>query len=607
MNPDKKPPRLLRPFIRSFQNKYLLSLLVTALVPLLVTLVLVLTITRKQMENQQIANLLEKTGMVRQNLEARLDELDLAQENLTNLLVNQVRFNKLNQPQTSVSLSQYELLRSNFSTMETLYSLNRIRVYTDNIPYLTNGDRIYLFPAGDFERFPAIASQISHRNAANRFNYVIQRDLRLDYGESAKYARDFMVLYNSIYSIYNGSKEYVANCLIFCSLDSFLDCAASLDEGSVVISTDGGEIICANSGAEHAGALMEFELEPDNYVLKEHQLIARYDVPLLDWTLTVSVPVELHVDVWHSLGSVYLGILLATFVFALCVGILISRLQVRRLQVYFNAVKAIDYSAPQSIVGLPDQLDQRLSGIRNPDEIDQLMHSFSTLMRDNMNLISNMKQHDLEIEKYKFKVLQEQINPHFLYNALETLRLCMMMGRREDALQSLDSLSRFYRIALSKGRDTISIQEELDMITNYLTIENIGYNNAIQWNMDVDEECLDMPIPKFLLQPLVENSILHSKMASGQSALKIDIQIHHKNNNLCMVIRDNGSGIDAKTLAAIQEGLANNTMQKGKNGFGLSNVNRRLKLFYGNEYGLEIQSRPGCTENIIVLPIDILW
>lgn len=129
------------------------------------------------------------------------------------------------------------------------------------------------------------------------------------------------------------------------------------------------------------------------------------------------------------------------------------------------------------------------------------MHSFSTLMRDNLDLISNMKQHDLEIEKYKFKVLQEQINPHFLYNALETLRLCMMMDRREDALQSLDSLSRFYRTALSKGRDTISIREELDMIKNYLTIENIGYNDAIRWNMDVEEECLDMPIPKFLLQP----------------------------------------------------------------------------------------------------------
>lgn len=68
-----------------------------------------------------------------------------------------------------------------------------------------------------------------------------------------------------------------------------------------------------------------------------------------------------------------------------------------------------------------------------------------------------------------------------------------------------------------------------------------------------------------------------------------------------------GDGVDDQMLAAIREGLANNTMQKGKNGFGLSNVNRRLKLFYGNEYGLDFQSRPGCTENIIVLPVDILW
>lgn len=594
----------LRPAIRSFQNKYLLSLLTTALVPLLVTLALVVTIIHDQMENQQIANLLEKTQMVRQNLEARVEQLELAQDNLTNYLVNQARFSQLNQPQSSVSLSQYELMRNNLSTMETLYSLNRIRVYSDGIPYASGGDGINLFPLGDFDRFAEGMPPSAQKERGKRFHSVVKRDLQLDYGSDAtKHIRDFLVLYGNIYNV---NKDLVARYQIFCSLDSLLNCASTLDRGSVVVS-GGDEILCTNAAPEHAADMAALELPPNGYLLENHRLVARYGIPGTGWTLTVSVPVELHVNIWQPLGSVYLIVLLATFVLALCVGVLISRLQVRRLQAYFNAVKSIDYTAPQSTAGLPDRLDQQLASIRNPDEIDQLMHSFSTLMRDNLDLISNMKQHDLEIEKYKFKVLQEQINPHFLYNALETLRLCMMMDRREDALQSLDSLSRFYRTALSKGRDTISIREELDMIKNYLTIENIGYNDAIRWNMDVEEECLDMPIPKFLLQPLVENSILHSKIAIDQNALQIDIRIRQQGGNLCMVIQDNGSGIDAETLASIQEGLANNTMQKGKNGFGLSNVNRRLKLFYGNEYGLEIQSAPGCTRNIIVLPIDILW
>lgn len=598
----KKPLKFFGPLIRNFQNKYLLSLLITAIAPLLVTLVLVLSITHNQMEQQQVSNLLEKTHLIQTNLNSRIEALNYAQKNLDMLVFNHSRFSNLYGSQNSATLAQFAFFRDNLSTQENIHALSHIQVFCDRIPYLQHGDHFRIFPLDQLQRVTTLSQDQLNKHSSNQLNYLILRNHYISLKPQNE--PNYIVLYNNVYS---GNDDLMAIHLIYCNLNSFLDCAAFMDEGSVVISTADGEVICSNTDEKHTFNLMEVSLQPNSYILKNHHLIARYNVPRLDWTLTVAIPVSLDVNVWQSLGGLYLSILLATFLLALFVGILVTRLQTRRLQVYLNAVRDIDYSAPQSIADLPDRLDQRLAAVRNPDEIDHLMQSFSTLVRDNLDLISNMKQHDLEIEKYKFKVLQEQINPHFLYNALETLRLCMLMGRREDALSSLDSLSRFYRIALSKGRDTISIQEELDMIRNYLTLENVGYNGAIQWTMDVDEECLDMPIPKFLLQPLVENSILHSKTASGQSALKIDVLIHHNESNLSMIIRDNGSGIDAETLASIQEGLANNTMQKGKNGFGLSNVNRRLKLFYGSEYGLEIQSRPGNTENIIILPIDLLW
>lgn len=277
------------------------------------------------------------------------------------------------------------------------------------------------------------------------------------------------------------------------------------------------------------------------------------------------------------------------------------------LQEYYTAISTIDSTEPQRTAELPDQLDQMLSTIHHPDEIDHVMGKFSSLVRDHLRLMDSVKQREMEIEKYKFKVLQEQINPHFLYNALETLRLCMILNRSEDALQSLDSLSRFYRIALSKGRDTLSIREELDMITNYLQIENIGYSGSILWTMNVEEECLDYPIPKFLLQPLVENSILHSRADLAQTPLQIDVSIHKENDFLHIIVRDNGSGIEPETLQNLQDALAADSLERGKIGFGLGNVNRRLKLFYGSSYGLQIRSVPGCTENVIRLPIAILW
>lgn len=588
----------------NFQNKYLLSLLITSIVPLLVTLVLLVSITHTQLEAQQVVNLLEEAKMVSQNMNARIDVLSLASQNLTNFLVNQLTdFDYSSKQQSSITLAQYELLRDNISTMETLFSLDRIRIFSDEIPFIQNSNHLTLFPMHTFnmiaEDYPEILSKVS----LNRLSYIIQRNTQIRTKEIL-FTGDIVTLYRPIYNINN---ELIAVQMIDCKASGFLDCASSLTEGCVAVSNANGEIICARGEDEEIESLMALNLETSSHMLKDHHVIACYSVPSLDWSLRISIPAATKINILQSFGSVYLTILLATTVFALGMGILISRLQAHRLQSYFNAVKNIDYTAPQSIASLPDRLDQKLAHTRYPDEIDHLMSSFSALVRDNLALIRNMKQHDLEIEKYKFKVLQEQINPHFLYNALETLRLSMMMDRKEDALQSLEALSRFYRIALSKGRDTIRIREELAMIQNYLAIENIGYKGTIRWHMDVDEDCLDMPIPKFLLQPLVENSILHSRAPSREDDLAIDIIIHRRNNDLHMIIQDNGAGIDPETLAFIQQGLDNNTVQKGKNGFGLSNVNRRLKLFYGNEYGLTLRSAPGCTQNIIILPIDILW
>ena len=489
--------------------------------------------------------------------------------------------------------------------MEQLFELDRIRVYSDRIPFMADTNHMTMFSLGSLLDLLQTQPELMNRPARSYFNYYIQRNIRfVSSSNQLGVWGDFISLYNSIYTI-NG--DLIAGYVIDCDISSLTNCANTAHEEYAVITSGSGEIIGSNCPERMIGRITAADIAPGGSVLDDHLLIARYDVPLTDWTLTVCVPAVIHAGMWHSLGSVYVIVIVVTFLTALLMGILILRHQTRRLQTYYNAVSGIDYTQPSNISGLSDRLEALKASIRNPDEVDHLMDSFSRLVRDNLHMMNEAKQHDLEIEKYKFQVLQEQINPHFLYNALETLRLCLLMEDKEKALESLDSLSRFYRIALSKGRDTISIREELDMIRNYLSIESIGYKGAIQWRMDVDEECLDLPIPKFLLQPLVENSILHSKVIGDDSRLQIDIGIHIRNDNLEMVIGDNGAGIEPQTLAELQKALDESAIQKGKNGFGLNNVNRRLKLFYGPTYGLKLRSEPGRTENIISLPVEILW
>ena len=122
--------------------------------------------------------------------------------------------------------------------------------------------------------------------------------------------------------------------------------------------------------------------------------------------------------------------------------------------------------------------------------------------------------------------------------------------------------------------------------------------------MDADGNCLDVKTPKFLLQPLVENSILHNKILPNQY-LNISISVRELDGMLKIIVQDDGAGIDPETLDQLRNGLASTDFPRGRNGFRLNNVNRRIKLFYGPEYGLQIESVMGCTQNIIELPVEM--
>lgn len=579
-------------------------MLITSLVPLLISFFLVLNITRTYFKDQQISNMLDESQLVCRNLTSRIEQLSQVTQNLTDYITNQfLNRQPTNSPQSYLELTRYENMRNNISSIETLYDIGRIRIYSDRLPFLRNSNHLNFFDADALEEITTEYPELLGKMSLRRMNYLIMEN-------NVSYLFTHITSNTEIISfyrcIYNVDSDLIALFIIDCASDSFLDCAGTLNEGNIVISNEAGRIICSNTSGEEENYLAGLHIDASKgYLLRDRSLVVQYAIPSVDWTLTLSLPFESNVNVWKVLRPTYICIIICTFLLSVGLSIFISRQQARRLQNYYNAVCSINYSESRN--ELPDRLDHMLAEVRNPDEVDQLMISFTTLIRDNLRLINDMKQHDLEIEKYKFKVLQEQINPHFLYNALETLRLCMMMDRRQDALKSLDALSRFYRIALSKGRDTISVREEIDMIQNYLEIENIGYGGSILWSLDIDDACFDLPIPKFLLQPLVENSILHSKLPEGEDHLRIGISVHEHKGILEMNIFDNGLGIEPKTLRYIQDSLAADTMQRGKNGFGLKNVNRRLKLFYGSEYGLEIRSAFGRTENIIRLPIDVLW
>lgn len=209
--------------------------------------------------------------------------------------------------------------------------------------------------------------------------------------------------------------------------------------------------------------------------------------------------------------------------------------------------------------------------------------------------------------KAELRALQAQINPHFLYNTLNTITwMASDQGMDEVRILS-NSLGKFFRISLSRGAEVISVQDEIEHVKSYLAIQEIRYAEVMQYEIDVPQELKEYTILKLVLQPLVENSIYHGIKEKG-CLCKIRIFAEKRSDPtgcewLRFVVEDTGKGIEPEKLEAINEGLEDGASESCE-GYGIFNVNERIKLYYGEEYGLTYESNEGeWTRAILTVPL----
>ena len=189
------------------------------------------------------------------------------------------------------------------------------------------------------------------------------------------------------------------------------------------------------------------------------------------------------------------------------------------------------------------------------------------------------------------RLLQEQINPHFLYNTLDTIVWLIEGNQEEAAVEMVVALSDFFRLVLSKGRELISLKEEKEHISSYLEIQAVRYRDILEYDIRIDPLLYDYQILKLTLQPLVENALYHGikyKRAKGH----IHITGKKEGENLRLTVSDNGVGMDPEDLQQLREDMERPCKEADK-GFGLANVNERIHIHFGPEYGMKIQSEKG--------------
>lgn len=232
------------------------------------------------------------------------------------------------------------------------------------------------------------------------------------------------------------------------------------------------------------------------------------------------------------------------------------------------------------------------------DEIGQIGDAFNVLNVKIQRLIRENYEKKIKLQSEELNLMQEQINPHFLYNALSVISAMALRERGMQTVKSVKYLADFYRISLNKGKQILSIQEEVELLKNYMKIQKLRFGSSIQVEYDIKKELLTLKTIKLLLQPLVENSIHHGRK-SDEEVLMIRVRVQLDGEHVCFSVEDNGVGIEQDKLEKLRSQL-----EKFEEGYGLKNVHNRVRLTYGEEYGVKIESVFGKGTRVLVyIPI----
>ena len=274
---------------------------------------------------------------------------------------------------------------------------------------------------------------------------------------------------------------------------------------------------------------------------------------------------------------VHLSLLIAAMVLlaALFTSWLLSRLLSRPLRSLESAMEDFESDA--------DHFDYYpVGGTR---EVQELSCSFGHMVMRIQQLMNTVREEEVNLRKTELKALQAQINPHFLYNTLDSIAWMCEQGRNADAVKMVHALARLFRISISKGHELIPISREIEHAESYLQIQKYRYKNQFTYHFHVDPECLHYLCNKITLQPIIENAINHGLDLLVDEG-RIDVYVQQDGDDIVFRVEDNGVGMSQEQIVAILE-----HGPKERTGIGIRNVNDRLQIYFGKEYGLTITSK----------------
>ncbi len=355
------------------------------------------------------------------------------------------------------------------------------------------------------------------------------------------------------------------------------------DNGYLYILDDSGNIIY-----HPEQKLMSLELISEENILSEdtqsedQSMVLAQTIEGTNWKLTASVTSDDVAKYSTAFISRVTWVVIALTAGGLLVALWLSMRIVQPLTDIQVSMQRIERNLDDNRMSLPEE------GFA---EYASLAHSYNVMLRRIRGLMQETVDRQEQLRRMEIGALQEQINPHFLYNTLDSIVRVMETGRTPEAIEMVQALAKLFRLSINNGDYFLTVEQEMDYARNYLTIQQVRYKKRFKYELYMDESIKDLPCPKIILQPLIENSLKHGM--SDMPGCTLIVRARQEGYNIVLSVEDDGLGIPPEKLKKLQEMLrddSNIMVKKSRYGIGLRNTNRRIKLLYGSDYGLTIES-----------------
>ena len=394
-------------------------------------------------------------------------------------------------------------------------------------------------------------------------------------------------------SLYYHSTAYKAYLAVYYSddkLTSILSDNLSL-EGSVSYIVNERDAIVATSDPSLSGI---YQLDYDTIkasFMSSNNFIERnildtkvyagfYSISNTDWFMVTVLPSPPLIHASNRL-MIQIALIYAVFlVLALIIANVLAHSITGRLSSVIRQMQTVRH-------GPPTPMDSPSAH----DEIGDLIDTYNYMTRKMDELMKTQAKAAEDLRIAEFNSLQAQINPHFLYNTMDMINWMALQGQTDEISHAVQSLSRFYKLTLSRKKGISTIARELEHITIYVQLQNMRYHDSIELITDIPDELSEYQIPKLTLQPVVENSILHGILEKESKSGTIVITGWMENADVVLLVSDDGVGIPPEILSTILSGNGNS--QSGGTNIAVYNTHRRLQILYGNDYGLTYSSKLG--------------